>query len=117
MAEETRANGSEGSNAAVDPAAVALALDGASRERADSFLTKQEELITAQLHHLHEQLKQIHLDIFEKWLGAGLRLATLLVGLAVAAGGCLMVWDAAHSNGLLIEPFAVPPDMAEKGLT
>ena len=50
MAEETRANGSEGSNAAVDPAAVALALDGASRERADSFsdspaLTEDREAI------------------------------------------------------------------------
>src|SRR5689334_7665766 len=29
---------------------------------------KQEALIAPQLHHLHEQLKQIHLDIFEKWL-------------------------------------------------
>ena len=28
-----------------------------------------------------------------------------------------MVWDAAHSSGLIIEPFAVPPDMAAKGLT
>ena len=67
-----------------DPAAVSLALAGASREEADAFLRDQR-------HHLHEQLKQIHLDICEKWLGVLLRVATLCVGVAVAcfvaAGG------------------------------
>jgi tetratricopeptide (TPR) repeat protein len=101
----------EGSEASGNEAtANALALAGASRAEADAFLRDQR-------HHLHEQLKQIHLDIFEKWLGVFLRLATLCVGIAAAAGVSLMVWDAAHSNGLLIEPFAVPPDMATKGLT
>jgi hypothetical protein len=28
----------------------------------------------------------------------------------------LLAWDAVHGNGLLIEPFSVPPDMAAKGL-
>ena len=65
----------------------------------------------------HEQLKQIHLDIWEKWLGVLLRLATLCVGIAAAAAIGLMVWDARHSNGLLIEPFSVPPDLAQRGLT
>ena len=92
-----------------DPAAMSLALAGASREESDAFLRDQRQ-------HLHEQLKQIHLDIFEKWLGVALRLATLCVGIGAATGVCLMVWDAAHSNGLLIEPFSVPPDMAAKGL-
>src|SRR5689334_24487473 len=93
-----------------DPLAVSLALGGASRTKADAYLDDQRQ-------HIHEQLKQIHLDIFEKWLGVALRLATLCVGIAVATGACVMVRDAAHSNGLLIEPFSVPPDMAEKGLT
>src|SRR3954462_8732346 len=93
-----------------DPVALSLALSGASRAEADAFLRDQR-------HHLHEQLKQIHLDIFEKWLGVLLRVATLCVGLAAATGGFLMVWDAVHSNGLLIEPFSVPPDMAQRGLT
>jgi tetratricopeptide (TPR) repeat protein len=119
LSEETERAGSgpEGNGAGIDPVAVALAMAGASRERADAFLKDQQALIAAQLHHLHEQLKQIHLDIFEKWLGAALKLATLCVGIAAATGVALMVWDAAHSNGLLIEPFSVPPDMAAKGLT
>ncbi len=106
MAEELAAFASD----ALDPVATSLALSGASRQKADAYLDDQR-------HHLHEQLKQIHLDIFEKWLGVALRLATLCVGLAAATGIGLMVWDAAHANGLLIEPFSVPPDMAAQGLT
>ncbi len=92
-----------------DPAALSLALAGASRAEADAFLRDQR-------HHIHEQLKQIHLDIFEKWLGVALRLATLCVGLAVAGGLGMMVWDAAHSKGLIITPFNVPPSLRERGL-
>jgi hypothetical protein len=108
----------------VDPVAVALALGGAGRETADAFLNDQRALIADQRamiadqrHHLHEQLKQLHIAVWEKWLGVLLRVATAVVGIAVAAGLGLMVWDAAHSRGLLIEPFSVPPDMASRGLT
>ena len=93
-----------------DPAGVALALTGASRAEADAYLRDQR-------HHMHEQMNQLHLDIWEKKLGVLLRLATLAVGLGFAFALGMMVWDAAHSRGLLIEPFSVPPDMAAKGLT
>jgi tetratricopeptide (TPR) repeat protein len=106
MAEDLQASSSEG----IDPFAASLALSGASREKADAFLDDQR-------HHIHEQLRQIHLDIWEKWLGVLLRLATLCVGIAAAAAIGLMVWEAIHSNGLLIEPFSVPPDLAQRGLT
>ena len=120
MSEETgRGSSAPEANGAgiVDPTAVALALEGASRVKADAFLDDQRSLIAAQLRHLHEQLTQIHLDIFEKWLGMLLRLATLCVGVAAAAGLGLMVWDAAHADGLVIEEFPVPADMAARGLT
>jgi hypothetical protein len=68
MAEESErvTSGPEGNGAGVDPTAVALALSGASRERADSFFMNQEALIADQRHHLHEQLRQIHLDVWQK---------------------------------------------------
>src|SRR5476649_1551969 len=101
----------EGSEASGNEAtATAIALAGASRAEADAFLRDQR-------HHLHEQLKQLHLGIFEKWLGVLLRLATLCIGIAAATGVGLMVWQAAHSNGLIIEPFNVPPDLAARGMT
>jgi tetratricopeptide (TPR) repeat protein len=100
-----------------DPVAVSLALAGASREKADAFLDNQNALIADQRQHLHEQLKQIHLDVWEKRMGVLLRVATAAVGLAVAAGLGYMVGTAARSNALIFDAFSVPPDMAAKGLT
>ena len=133
MAEEAEGQdtGVEASGAGVDPAALALALGGASREDAGAFLkdqraliAKQGALVDDQRHHLHEQIKQqqeqyknIRLRNWEQRLGVLLRIATGFVGLAVAAGLAVMIWDAAHANGLVIEEFSVPPDMASRGIT
>jgi hypothetical protein len=121
-------SGSTGADVAgasgVDPVAVALALRGASREEADAFLKdqravllKQGALIDDQRHHLHRQFTELDLRIWEKRTGVLLRVATAVVGIAFAAGLSYMVWDAAHSTGLIVEPFAVPSDMAAKGLS
>jgi tetratricopeptide (TPR) repeat protein len=103
---------------------VALALAGAGRDEADAFLreqralaAKQSSLIDVQKHHLHEQFKHLHLSVWEKRVGILLRFATAIVGFAVAASISFLVWDAWHSNNLLIEPFTVPPDLAARGLT
>lgn len=70
MSEETDGlgPGSQGDGAGIDPTAVALA--GAGREEADSFLRGQQALIAAQPHHRHEQIKRLHLDMWEKRLRA-----------------------------------------------
>src|SRR6185312_3865795 len=90
--------------------AVALALAGASRTEADAYLRDQRR-------HLHEQLKQIHLGLWEVRLGVFLRFATACVGMAVATGFSLLIWQAARSDGLRVESFSVPPDLAARGLT
>ena len=132
MSEETEAplSGAEPTGGGgADPVAMALALNAASADtgiaeearaflrRQTSFLDQQSALIADQRHHLHEQFKHLHLSVWEKQLGVLLRVATAVVGIAIAAGISTMVWDAAHSSGLVIEPFAVPSDMAAKGLT
>ena len=116
--------GAEASATGVDPAAMALALGGASREKADAFLDDQRRLIDDQRHHLHEQLKQLaeqlkqlRLGTWEKRLGVFLRIATAFMGLLVAVGIAFMIWDASQSNRLLIEPFSVPSDLAARGVT
>ena len=83
MAEEPAEGGSTGSaepqgaSGGADPAAVALALNGASREDASAFLRKQSELAEIQKQHLHEhlgeQFKQLQLGTWEKRLGVLLR--------------------------------------------
>ncbi len=122
--QDTGAEAVAGGVAGADPAAMALALGGASREKADEFLDnqnvflrKQGALVDDQRHHLHVQLNQLYLGIWEKRFGVLLRIATAFTGLAVAAGLAFMLWDAAQSSGLLIEPFSVPPDLAARGMT
>jgi len=117
-------SGPESNIASIDPIAVSLALAGASREKADAFLDDQHALIAKQCaladdqrHHLHEQLKQIRLDVWEKVLGVLLRIATAVVGLAVAAGFGFLIWNATESNELIVDSFSVPPDLVQKGIS
>src|SRR5260221_7523961 len=112
---ETSESGCE-AEGGLNPVAVALALGGASREKADAFLDDQRALVDDQRHHLREQFKHLHLSVWEKQLGVLLRVATAVVGISVATALTLMVWDASHSNGLRIEPFSVPPDLAARGM-
>src|SRR5262245_32318645 len=96
---------------------MTLSLGSASRDKADRFLDEQTALAMDQRHHLHEQFKLLHLSIAEKRLGVFLRVATAVMGTVVAAGLGLMIWDAVHANGLVIEEFSVPPEMAAKGIS
>ena len=103
--------------AGADPAAMALALGGASREKADTFLEKQSALTDLQKHHLHEQFEHLRLTIWEKRLGVVLRIATTFIGIALACFITAVVWSAAQANGLIIDSFSVPQDLAQRGLT
>jgi hypothetical protein len=100
-----------------DPAAMAMALGSASRKEADAFLRDQRELIGLQKHHLREQFKQLRLGIWQLRLGVLLRAATAMMGVAIAIVLGAAVWDAAHDDGLVIEAFSMPPDLAARGLT
>ena len=113
--------GPEATGSGGDPVATTLALAGASRAKADAFLDNQKSLIDIQKHHLNEQFKhqlnQLRLATWEKRLGVLLRVSTVITGLAIAAGAAFMISDAAHSQGLIIEAFSVPPDLGARGLT
>ena len=102
--------------------AVAMALDGAKDNPhltgpITEFLAEQRALVAEQRHHLGEQLKRLRLSILDQRMSIVLKTMTAVVGLAVAAALCAAIWYAAHDNGLVIEPFSVPPDMAQRGLT
>jgi tetratricopeptide (TPR) repeat protein len=121
-------SGTEGNGAGVDPTAVALALAGASRAKADAFLEDQRSLISDQKNLVRLQAKELahelelrHWSLLVRHLSSLLKL-TFEVGLAVAAAAlaCFLgaaVWNATHADGLVIERFSVPPDLAARGLT
>lgn len=97
---------------------VALARGG---DRADAFLEEHTRLTRLQIAQHEEEnatrrrlLKLEHASaIFKLGLevAAGLVAAVLVIALAAA------MWDAASDNGLVVESFSVPPDLANQGLT
>src|ERR1043166_3509247 len=83
-----------------DPAAIALALPGASRGRADKFLKDQSEMLHLQMEELREEkpLKLSHLrwQRFNDQMKGALQIMTVVVGFGVAVIAGAFVWDAAH---------------------
>ena len=108
--------------------AAALAL-GVKRARArgnthqdaglDAFLAKQGALVDLQMEHLHEQreltLSRLRWGRLADRVRVLLQLMTALAGLAVimAVGG--MAWTASQQRGLVVTPFTVPAELAQRG--
>jgi hypothetical protein len=113
VAEESEGpeTGAQASGAGVDPAAMALALGGASRSKADAFLDDQRALIADQRHHLREQFKRLKMGVISDRLSITLKLLTGIVGLAFAAGLALMIWDAAHADWWFARAAAAGPSL------
>ena len=130
MSEETSGAESapEGLRAGIDPVAVALALGGASQTAADAFLQDQRSLIDDQKHLVRLQTKELAHELkLRHWslqlrhasaiMKFALEVSIALVGLALAGFIALTVWNAAHADGLIVESFKVPRELAEKGLS
>jgi len=99
-------------------AALAVGRDGA---RADTFLDEQTKLTRLQIEQIEEEnttrrriLKLEHASAAMK-LAFELALAIIFTAIAIGLGAA--VWSAATDNGLVVESFSVPPDLAGKGLT
>ncbi|MGD0189981.1 MAG: hypothetical protein ABSD74_04490 [Rhizomicrobium sp.] len=111
------------SNAAPNPAALdaAVAAAGADSEDARDFLRRQSQLTDVQT----EVLRELH--AFElshlRWRRFGDRMKGAFQILLVVLGVLLLivigavVWNASRSNGLVIDAFTVPPDLAARGIT
>ncbi len=131
MTEETGGQGPRtagGEN--VDPAAIALALGspGPLDPRAAAFLEKQgrladEQIVLTRLQAddlrredklRHWSLRVHHVSDVLK-LGFELAAAAVVTAIAIIIGAA--VWSAARDDGLVIEAFNVPADMAAQGLT
>ena len=106
-----------------DPAAIALALAGASRERGRRFLHKQRRAsCDDQRDHLHEQFEHLLLSAGNGWAvsatasggaagddGRGRRRHRRRLGAAA--------WNAAQADGMVVDAFSVPPQSAQAGIT
>ena len=125
--------GPEGNGAGADPAALALALGFAAQNervaaKAEAYLESQKRLsdlqtarLEAQDRHFREEaeleLSHLRLRRFSGWAKAIFEASVGLLAVAALCGLGITVWDAAHADGLVIEEFSVPPDLAAKGMT
>ena len=136
MAEETedRVPGVPSAGGA-DPAATAMALGGASRTEADGFLRKQGVLSDKQSALADKQSRFLDLQIEDlkredsvrHWslrvrhisdvMKLALEVSFAFIVVALAALIATAIWTGAHNDGVVIEAFDVPPDLAAKGLT
>ncbi len=126
MAEE-RAEGESGAHAPSSAAAFA-ALAHASREKADAFLEEQTRLAREQAEVARLQAEDLRReDSLRHWslivrhasdvVKVTFELALALLVVAIVAGMTTVVWNAMRDDSLVIEAFAVPPDLAQRGLT
>jgi hypothetical protein len=101
--------------------ANATVLSAASREKADAFVDKQNELADLQIEDLKRENTLRHWSLRVRHvsdvLKLGFELAVAFIVLAIAIGLGLEIWAAIHADGLVIDAFNVPPAMADKGLT
>ncbi len=118
MADET---GDDASHGASSSAAAAMAVAAASREKADAYIDKQNALADLQIEDLtrenairHWSLRIRHISDVLK---LGFELAIAFIVAAIALGLGVVIWQAAHADGLVIESFDVPQGLAQKGLT
>ncbi len=109
MAEEAESRG-----AGSGGEATALALGAALDPVAADYLKKQAHLAALQAENIARE------ETYRFWslrLKLALEFSVALLALALVAGLGVMTWNAAHSEGYVIESFTVPPDMAARGLT
>ena len=81
------------------------------------LLLKQGGLIDEQRHLTGVQRHLVNAQIAGERMGVALKVLTVAVGLIVALAFGSMIWTASQERGLVIEPFSVPPDFAQRGVT
>ena len=111
-----------------DPAAIGLALGGASRAEADAFLRKQARLVDLQIErikaqddHIDEEQRLTLSHMRVRRFGDYTRMALeALVGVLILAtimGLASMVINASGDRDLVFDTLSVPPDLAARGIT
>ena len=76
---------------------------GSGREVATALLADQRRLITAQIAQLGRQrVRDVAIAVF--------------IALVIA-GAVAFIWSAARAEGVVVQPFAMPPDLEQRGLT
>ena len=89
--------------------------------KVDDLLDRQIALADLQIEEMAHEIKLRHWSLRFANVSAVMKvsfeIAVAIIVTAVAAVLCGAIWSAAHDDGLVIEAFGVPPDLAGRGLT
>jgi tetratricopeptide (TPR) repeat protein len=120
MAEEEQAARGERGDASSALLAAALA-SVSSNPKVDALIERQTKLADLQIEDMERDLKLRHWSLrfgnVSAVMKVAFEIALAFVMLAIAGLVALAIWTAAHDDGLVIEAFNVPSDMAAKGFT
>ena len=97
-----------------DGPAEELALERAARAGAEKAAA---DYLIARTRVLEAEYERLHLGHFREWLYTAAELVVALIVLLIFAALASAVYEASRADGLVIESFGVPPDMAAKGLS
>jgi tetratricopeptide (TPR) repeat protein len=108
-------------NAPDAPGLAAHMALGESGPRAQVYLDEQTRLTRLQIEQLEEEnaTRQsiLKLEQASAAMKVAFELAVAIIFTLIAVGLGWAVWEAARDNGLVVESFSVPPDLAGRGLT
>jgi tetratricopeptide (TPR) repeat protein len=89
--------------------------------RVDRLLDHQVTLTELQIDNLRKQdeyeVSHLRWRRFNDQMKGAMQIMLVLVGALIVIGIGVTLWSAAHEDGVVIEAFSVPPDMAAKGIT
>ncbi|MDQ2860731.1 MAG: hypothetical protein M3T55_08400, partial [Pseudomonadota bacterium] len=87
---------------------------------ARTFLAKQSRMLDIQMEHLHEQrllvLSHLRLRRANEALRVTFQALTIAIGVAAVAIVAILAIQAHNAQALIIEPFRVPPMLAQRGV-
>ena len=122
--DEPESEGEDGIGPISPAAAMAIGLRkgkraGAPDPKLDAFLDEQTRLVRLQTEHLHEQrelaLSHMKWRRFSDGMKALLQVMTAGLGVLIACGLAWMAWNASQQRGLVVDPFTVPAELAQRG--
>jgi tetratricopeptide (TPR) repeat protein len=104
-----------------DPLGARMALDVATAGEAREYLRRQNDIAALQIENLRKQdeyeTSHLRWRRFNDQMRGALQMMLVAIGLVVVFGIGAAIWNAANDNGLVVDAFEVPPDLAAKGLT
>jgi tetratricopeptide (TPR) repeat protein len=99
-----------------DPVEIAM-MRASESPQATSLLEKQAQLIDAHEALARADLRHRGWQILGERVGATLKGLTVLAGVLVLTSAGAVIWSAARADGIVVEPFAVPPDLERRGFS